>query len=81
MPDRVLNKIDSVQVPTGYAVSAGLTTTPAWMNSITTWLDFSIIVIGVAVGLTTLWINVMKIKRMERERNANKVPEAQKTDK
>ena len=64
MNDNLLEKIDGVQVPTGYVVSGGLTTTPVWMSSMTTWLDLIIILIGVAVGLTTLYINVLKIRKI-----------------
>ena len=67
MADKLIQKVEHMQVPIGYGVSAGLTTTPAWMDAVHTWGDFALFVIGVLVGLTTLWLNVIKINKEQDE--------------
>lgn len=67
MADKLIQKVEHMQVPAGYGVSAALTTTPAWMNAVQTWMDFGLVAVGVAVGLTTLWLNLIKIKKVKDE--------------
>ena len=67
MSDKIIQKTDALQVPTGYVVSGGMMTTPAWMDSVTSWLDLLLILIGVVVGITTVWLNVKKIRELDIE--------------
>jgi hypothetical protein len=61
MIDRIHSKLESVQIPAGYTVAAGLGTTPIWVQDISNWLEFGALVFAVAIGATTLWLNVLKI--------------------
>lgn len=60
--EKIQNKIDSVQVPLGYGMSGGLTSTPLWLEPTMHWLQWIGVLIGVLIGITTLYINFLTIK-------------------
>lgn len=60
--DKVTQKLDAVQIPAGYGVAAGLTSTPIWLESVTTYLEFLIVVVGLLIGISTLYWNYLKIR-------------------
>ena len=61
--NRIQDTMEQAQIGIGYTVAAGLTTAPVWVQKLTDWFDLLLLVIGVAVGLTTLWINIQRIRR------------------
>lgn len=61
MLDRIERKIEPIQIPAGYVVSAGLSSTPLWLQDAATWFEFGIVVCGFLIGVTTLWLNIRKI--------------------
>jgi hypothetical protein len=60
---KIQQKIDSIQIPAGYAVSAGVGTTPLWVSNLTDWLELLAIFFAVLVGATTAYLNYLKIRR------------------
>ena len=65
MQQRLEQVTDATTYTAGYGSAAGLTTTPFWYDP-TILLHNVGLVIGILVGITTLYINYLKIKR---ERN------------
>lgn len=60
---KIEKAIEKVQLPAGYTVSVALTSTPIWLEDVITWFEFGVIVVGLLVGLTTLWLNIVKIRK------------------
>lgn len=63
MFSKIQQKADSVQVPFGYGVAAGLASTPVWVTEITTWFELIALFIGICVGATTIWLNIVRIRK------------------
>lgn len=63
MIDKISQKAEQFQVPAGYAVTGTLSSTPLWLQPVSNWLEFVILIIGVIVGITTVWLNIIKIER------------------
>lgn len=62
-----MHRLEQAQVPAGYTVSVGLTTTPVWFSDMSTYLEITALSIGVLVGLTTLYLNYLNIKKRSNE--------------
>lgn len=54
---------DKAQVTIGATVSGGLVSSPVWLNTLTDWLQLLAVIIGLLVGLTTLQLNRIRIKK------------------
>ena len=67
--DKVQQKLDSVQIPTGYTVALGVGATPVWIQSLTTWLELTAILFAILVGASTVYLNWIKIKKERRDRS------------
>lgn len=63
MMDKLHDKLEQIQVPLGYGMAGGLTTVPLWVHNLTDWLQLLAVSVGIAVGLTTLYINFRTIKK------------------
>lgn len=63
----IAQKIDSLHVPAGYTVSAGLTTSPVWLEHVTAYMQLGAVTFGVLVGVTTVWLNLVKIRNLKRQ--------------
>lgn len=61
MIEKFEKKIEPIQIPAGYVVSASLSSTPLWLQDATTWFEFGIVVCGFLIGVTTLWLNIRKL--------------------
>ncbi len=61
------DKADQALIPTGYLTSAGLTTTPVWLDSVITWMEFGAVTIGLVVGITTIYFNILRIKSLKKK--------------
>lgn len=50
-----------------YTVSGGLISSPVWLAALTSWLQFIAVLVGIAVGLTTIHLNRLKIKKEKQD--------------
>ena len=73
MLNDVITKIQhKLDVIAGGAVSVGLTTTPVWVEGLTTWLQVITLVVGIAVGVSAYRLNTIKRKKLERSNDNGK---------
>lgn len=56
-------KFEQAVIPAGFGVSGGLTTLPLWIQHVSAWAQAISPIIGVLVGLATLYVLVRKILR------------------
>lgn len=64
-------KMESLQVPAGYTVSAGLYSVPVWVQDLSGWLQFFAVVCAVLVGASTFYLNMLKIREKSRRLGSN----------
>ena len=69
MTDQLIQKVEQIQVPVGYGVSAGLTTTPVWLDTLTGILELVAVCFAVLVGYTTWRLNIAKRRKLEQDEN------------
>ena len=63
MKDEILRKLETLEIPAGYTVGATVITIPIWVEPLTVWLQLFVVVVGIMVGLTTIWLNIKKIRQ------------------
>lgn len=60
-------KIESFQINTGYGVAAGIGTVPYWVHELSGWLQFGAVIFAFLVGLSTFYLNMMRIGERRRK--------------
>lgn len=55
-------------IKAGYTVSATLTSTPLWVQKFTEYLQLGVVAVGLAVGLTALYLNLLRIAEKKAKR-------------
>jgi hypothetical protein len=67
--NKIQHKIEYAQDAAGYTVSAGLVSTPIWLQTLTGWLEPMAIIIGIGVGLSTIYLNWKRSKKLDEKRD------------
>lgn len=61
------NEITNAQLSAGYAVTCATGTAPIWSQGVEGWLSILSLSLAVLVGAATLYLNIMKIKKLHRD--------------
>lgn len=56
-------QIDNLEVPIGYGVSGASLSTPLWIDALTPYLEFTVLVCGVIIGISTVYLQIRKIRK------------------
>lgn len=56
-----IQKIENVQLVAGYVASGTLLTIPKWIEILTPYMQFGALIIGITVGVTTVYLNIVSI--------------------
>lgn len=55
-------KIDALEVPAGYTVAGGSLSTPLWIDTLTPYMEFGVLLTGLIIGITTVILQIKKIR-------------------
>lgn len=56
-------KIESLEVPAGYTISGASISIPWWVDALSQWLEFGVILTGFIIGILTIVLQIKKLKR------------------
>ena len=65
MGQRIAQTLEQAQVPVGYAVTGVVGSAPVWVDNITSGLEILAILIAIAVGATTIRLNVIRTRAIK----------------
>lgn len=56
-----MKDIEQATILKGYTVAAAATSTPMWVHNLTDFAQLIVVLLGVLIGATTLYLNIKKI--------------------
>ncbi|MCZ6898070.1 MAG: hypothetical protein O7D95_05105 [Betaproteobacteria bacterium] len=65
--DNIQQKMESAQIVSGYALPPILIGIASWAQTFTPIMEFIILIFAILIGLTALWLNILKIKKQTKE--------------
>lgn len=58
-----MKDVEQATIVKGYAVAAATVSTPAWVHALTDFGQMIVVMLGILIGVTTLYLNIQKIRK------------------